>query len=1301
MIKRLYIFIYLIFIVINNAQSQCPSSSFNVGADYCILQNIELTNTSTNSNFFTWDYCAGDLLVSPSAENVDTLLAYSGLREIEIIEVESEGVFVFGVAENNRLYRAYYPNGFNSQPQRTDFINPNSSLSTPRGLAYIKQGDTHFLLVANSDGSIVRFNFGISLTSSNPSSDFVAGLNGLAGLRGLELIQVADTLIAVVVGVGLNNTQLSILDFGTDILNSPLQNTYSVPGASGMTDISLIQDCNVWYGLTGGFRNDQMNKLFFGSDLNTLDSVQSFSGILNPYGIELQWEKGNYYGLVSSESGSFYRINLSDFTISGTESIENLGDFGLLQASTSLDMVNHNDTTYVLVGGFSNRRLTLLTFDNNCSSTYSNFNEVDPVFYYNVSGTHLVELETVDLSGSISRSYSTVNISNELSPQGEVVLDTAYCIADNIVFDFNSTDEISSYNWDFGDGNTSTSASPLHQYAVEGKYYVSSVIESSAGCTNSFHKTLNILPEAQPNISTNSTEYCTFEPVAFTNTTSFNYRSNVSWNWNFNGEGSSTEQNANFTFTTSGTKTIILEANVLGCINTFQTTITIINGPAVEFSYNKNCLNEAIQFTNLSTGSNITGYKWDFGNGEMSTLKNPQITYTNPGSYGVVLTVSNSNGCENSTTQNIHTFEQIVDSIYSTEATENLPFKVGIDWVNDFYSNQNISFQWDVDGEVQTTDTAIYTLGQGTYTVNLEVTTENRCLFNAQRSIEVTLSTYPSPRFNLPVKVCLEEQFQVENTSVNSSTYEWGFCDADLSSSSLNISELVSSVLSIPVGTSLLKFNDQWYGFISNLSNSSITRLDFGTSLNNTSPTVTNLRNYGGQLSQPQDIKAIEEDGEVFLFISNRSTNKFIRINVGADINNASPTTDVLLSGNQDVINNTIDVLYDGQDWVAIYTSSNFLRLIQLGSSPANIPAATDIMATSAIVGINGIGGISLINEQGKWHAITSGYSSKTIVRLDFGTSIFSEPTSTDITPAELSSQIPRQVNIVKEGVSIYTFISTGGGDLIRLDFQTSILNAFAFNNLSNYGVLVNNTKMDIAFDQSNYVGLSTEPVTNKLFLVGFPNNCEASVEYSQEANTAISFSSPGTYPITLTATHPNGSQASITKEITVTNNIAPELSITSSSIEACIGNAITFEGTSPEAITNWQWSFGNGDSAFVQSPTYSFDTPGTYQIITEGISDNGCKNLAIQEVTIYEPPVVSFSKSTQGTFCSQKPIDFFNTTSLPTNATFSWDFGDGTTSTEENPSHTFAAAGEYTINLDVEMAGCLSSTSQLITVNP
>src|SRR5699024_10616160 len=113
----------------------------------------------------------------------------------------------------------------------------------------------------------------------------------------------------------------------------------------------------------------------------------------------------------------------------------------------------------------------------------------------------------------------------------------------------------------------------------------------------------------------------------------------------------------------------------------------------------------------------------------------------------------------------------------------------------------------------------------------------------------------PVADFELSSNACLDELVKLKNTSIDANSYEWDFCSGDLESDGLNITTFTPSDLSTPVGISFVKFNGSWYGFLSNLGNNTITRINFGNSLSNT-PTFSNLGNLGGKLSEPQDIEA-------------------------------------------------------------------------------------------------------------------------------------------------------------------------------------------------------------------------------------------------------------------------------------------------------------------------------------------------------------------------------------------------------------------------------------------------------------
>jgi PKD repeat protein len=139
----------------------------------------------------------------------------------------------------------------------------------------------------------------------------------------------------------------------------------------------------------------------------------------------------------------------------------------------------------------------------------------------------------------------------------------------------------------------------------------------------------------------------------------------------------------------------------------------------------------------------------------------------------------------------------------------------------------------------------------------------------------------------------------------------------------------------------------------------------------------------------------------------------------------------------------------------------------------------------------------------------------------------------------------------------------------------------------------------------------------------------------------------------------------------------------------------VNFSNTSTNS-TAWRWDFGDGGTSTEQSPSHTYSTAGDYtvKLIASG-AVNTDSTLQILHL-LNQPTVAGFTYSFSG---SNPPltVNFSNTS---TNATgWAWDFGDGTTSTAENPSHTYSSSGDYTVKLIASGAINTDSTSQILHV--
>ena len=127
----------------------------------------------------------------------------------------------------------------------------------------------------------------------------------------------------------------------------------------------------------------------------------------------------------------------------------------------------------------------------------------------------------------------------------------------------------------------------------------------------------------------------------------------------------------------------------------------------------------------------------------------------------------------------------------------------------------------------------------------------------------------------------------------------------------------------------------------------------------------------------------------------------------------------------------------------------------------------------------------------------------------------------------------------------------------------------------------------------------------------------------------------------------------------------------------------VAFTDTSTGQPTSWVWTFGDGGTSTAQSPTHTYTAAGTYSVTltaTNSLGSNTLTKTNYITVAAPQPPVASFSGSpTSG--INPLTVNFTDTsTGQPTS--WAWNFGDGGTSTAQNPSHVYTAAGTYSVTL-------------------
>ncbi|MBI5431447.1 MAG: PKD domain-containing protein [Planctomycetes bacterium] len=181
-------------------------------------------------------------------------------------------------------------------------------------------------------------------------------------------------------------------------------------------------------------------------------------------------------------------------------------------------------------------------------------------------------------------------------------------------------------------------------------------------------------------------------------------------------------------------------------------------------------------------------------------------------------------------------------------------------------------------------------------------------------------------------------------------------------------------------------------------------------------------------------------------------------------------------------------------------------------------------------------------------------------------------------------------------------------------------------------------------------------------------------------------YTTSGYFSVTLTASNAYGSDTSTQTNCVIVDFIPP---IASFSGQPTSGNApfvvdFTDESTGG-APTSWYWNFGDGGAAVVPDPSHTYTTPGTYSVRLTATNVYGSTFLdRVAYIQVGQgPPIVADFVASPTTGSGPLTVQFTDL-SVGNVIAWEWDFGDDTTSTAQNPTHTFTSPGEYDVSLQV-----------------
>ena len=347
------------------------------------------------------------------------------------------------------------------------------------------------------------------------------------------------------------------------------------------------------------------------------------------------------------------------------------------------------------------------------------------------------------------------------------------CVGETITFTNSSTQgsaPINQWAWDFGDGNSATNQNSTHSYATAGTYTVILVVTDQNLVADPEVKinyiTINPLPLTLFSFVTNGCTLPTTVNLINSSTSGMTYA------WDFdNGQTSTLQNPASISYSIANTYDIslIVTNPITGCKDTIIHP-TIISDFQAAFSIADSiCVGSNILMQNTSS-SNSNHWSWNSGNGQNSTLQNPNFTYNTPGTFTISLTSSDTiSGCNASITHQIVVVPLPTPTFTATPTTGCIPLNVT--FTNTTVNGAN--FIWNFgDGTTnyngQTPPIHTY-ITNGSFTVNLTSTGILGCIGSITLTNLIQTSPPIADFFASPFNGCTPLNVHFNNISTSSS----------------------------------------------------------------------------------------------------------------------------------------------------------------------------------------------------------------------------------------------------------------------------------------------------------------------------------------------------------------------------------------------------------------------------------------------------------------------------------------------------------------------------------------------------
>ncbi|MFN8342742.1 MAG: PKD domain-containing protein [Cyclobacteriaceae bacterium] len=762
----------------------CPSADFVLTTNFCLNQNVQPQyQPAGDVASFRWDFCDGSLNTTPQLKVSRALpAAFDALDIKSVTESGREFSFVIsrGGSASSNLVRIEWSSDFADTLSTHDLGAPNPYVK-PTGLALWTEGQQKYALIADNGQDIVLATFGTSWLNQ-PVMSLVPGLSVLknaANLRHLRVSRVGKNVVAFVNNAGYD--QVLVLDFGNSITATPVLSSVLVPAGGVLNGIDVIQSCGNTYVVASDYIKG-LYVLNFGSDITAAPGLTQISNQTNLVGLSAEMNQGNFYVWATSDNAGLHRFNLGASMENTSPVHDVMGTFGVLNSANGFYLHRTGSSYFGMFINNGDNEVAVIEFPKPCSIRNDYSGQSTPVVTYAAAGTYLVSLHVQDTLGNVFSKTRSVTVTGANSPDIDFA-STPGCSGLNSTFSAaNVSGDLTTYAWDFGDGNTGQNLpNDAHVFALRGDYSVTLTVTAVNGCQNAIRHDVHIYTQPVADFALPGAVFCTAQDYQFLNTSVFDSDMPIGWEWSVNGivMGSDPDLIQNFSTATAANTDIQLKllTPVSGCATSVTRPISEINvGPAVDFTVNGTCSQKPFTFTNQTVGA-VISYHWDFSDQVTSSQPDTVRTFDQPGNYDVTLVATNAAGCVNSRmrTVTVYTMPQpdfTLDLPPFSCAGSDAQFRDATALPTD----SNITaWAWQFGDATNQTGsgrlpTHRYDVA-GDYTVSLSVITNVGCA--AQMSKAITIAPTPIANFSVAGACANQSAHFTDLSGGNIATWQW------------------------------------------------------------------------------------------------------------------------------------------------------------------------------------------------------------------------------------------------------------------------------------------------------------------------------------------------------------------------------------------------------------------------------------------------------------------------------------------------------------------------------------------------